>query len=512
MSPAASNQYVEVANKGMITLCVMLATIMEVIDLTIANVALPHIQGALNASQDQITWIVTSYVVSSGIAMPVAGFLAGRYGAKNLLLYCVLGFTIASLLCAVSASLTEMVIFRLMQGVFGAALVPISQSVLLNINPPHKHGQAMATWGIGIMVAPILGPMLGGYITDHFDWRWIFFINLPVGIVAFIGILTFLTSDKKQLHNHQFDIRGFVIFTILISSLQLMLDRGQQKNWFDSSEIKFYVISATLSLGLFLFYSFGKKDSFIPLRFFLDRNFTVSTLLMFCVGVILFSSITLSPLFLQNLIGYPVFDAGLLTAPRGVGTLFSMFIVGKLIGKIDSRILVGFGLLMAGVSSYMMSFFNLDVTEFLISVSGLIQGFGLGFVFVPLSATAFLTLPDIDRPQASAIFSLVRTIGGAVGISLIIFLLGYWTRLNHAILSEQIIDGAKNVIAYRFYISDFDIAAQNQLLERQVSIQANLIGYLNSFKLTAILSFCAIPLVLLLKTPKNDGKIEITIH
>lgn len=512
----ATAQYQEVANKAMITLCVMLATIMEVIDLTIANVALPHIQGALSASQDQITWVVTSYVVSAGIAMPVAGFLAGKYGAKKVLIYCISGFTIASLLCGTSTSLMQMVVFRLMQGIFGAGLVPISQSVLLSINPPAKHGQAMATWGIGIMVAPILGPMLGGYITDNFDWRWIFFINMPVGIIALIGIITFLSKTQKDMHNNKFDLGGFVIFTILISTMQLMLDRGEQQDWFESKEITFYAITATLSLLFFLIYSSGKKDSFIPIRFFLDRNFAVSTMLIFCVGVVLFSSITILPLFLQSLIGYPVFDSGLLTAPRGIGTLFSMFIVGKLVGKVDSRFLVGFGFTMAGLSGYMMSFFNLDVTNYLISVSGIIQGFGLGFVFVPLSATAFSTLAGVDRPQAAAIFSLVRTIGGAVGVSLVIFLLGYWTKMNHALLSESIVDGAKNVVDYRYYLNDFDNATQNQLLDQQVSTQASLIGYLNSFRMTSFLSFCALPLVLLLKKPNKsagkDGNAEMAMH
>ncbi len=402
-----------VIRRELITVSIMLATVMQALDTTIANVALPHIQGSLSAAADQITWVLTSYIVAAAIATPLSGWLADRYGRKRVFLISVAGFTVASALCGMADSLGEIVLFRLAQGLCGAALVPLSQAVLLDINPVEKHGSAMAVWGMGIMVGPILGPALGGWLTDNFSWRWVFYINLPVGILAFLGIATFVHEHRRADHS-PFDLFGFATLSLWVGALQMLLDRGELKGWFGSPEIWAEAILTGLGLYLFVVHTATARSiTFLNPALLKDRNFVAGTIFIFFVGAILYATLALLPPMLEELFGYPVTLTGLVTAPRGIGTMVAMVLVGKLIGKVDVRLILLFGLALAAVSLWQMAHFSLLMGMQPVIVSGLIQGFGLGFLFVPLSTVSFATLARHLRTEGTAIFSLMRNIGGA---------------------------------------------------------------------------------------------------
>jgi DHA2 family multidrug resistance protein len=315
----------------MITASIMLATIMQGVDNTIANVALPHIQGSLSAAQDQIAWVLTSYIVAVAIMTPLTGWLAGRLGIKYVFLFSVAGFTLASALCGSATSLSQLVFYRLLQGACGAGLVPLSQSVLMQINPPERHGQAIAIWGIGVMLGPIFGPMLGGWLTQDYSWRWIFYINLPVGVITSLGILVFI-RETRHTHREAFDFFGFVTLSIAVGALQMLLDRGELKDWFNSTEIWAEAAISGVAFYLFIVHTATASDrSFINLDLLKSPNFMAGTVLMFFVGGILSGTLALLPTMLQSLMNYPVFTTGLVTAPRGIGTMVAMFLVGRMI-------------------------------------------------------------------------------------------------------------------------------------------------------------------------------------
>src|SRR3954447_15298409 len=423
-------------HRGIITVCVMLATIMQALDTTIANVALPYMQGNLSATQDQINWVLTSYIVASAIAIPVTGFLAARFGRRRLFLASVAGFTGASVLCGMASSIEQMVLFRLLQGVFGAPLVPMSQSVLLDSYPKEKHGSAMALWGVGVMVGPILGPTLGGWLTESYNWRFVFYVNLPVGILTFLGLSTFLSESK--ITKLPFDWFGFATLSLFIGALQMMLDRGEQLDWFSSAEIVLEAALAGLSLYLFLVHTVTTERPFIDPKMFKDRNFSLGLIFIFMVGTILLATLALLTPYLQNLMGYPVITAGLVLAPRGIGTMIAMVIVGRVINRVDPRGLVIFGLLLTALALYEMAGFTPDVSQGTLIRTGVVQGLGLGFIFVPLSTITFATLTPEFRTQGTALFSLVRNLGSSIGISLVIFLLGRNTQIVHAELSAHV--------------------------------------------------------------------------
>ena len=414
----------------------MLATIMQAIDTTIANVALPYMQGTLSATMDQANWVLTSYIVAAAIMTPPTGWLAARFGRKRLFLVQVAGFTVASILCGLAQSLSEMVLFRLLQGVCGAALVPLSQAVLLDTWPREKHGSAMALWGVGVMVGPILGPTLGGWLTESYSWRWVFYVNLPVGILTFLGLMTFLSESKRR--EIPFDWFGFITLSLAIGALQLMLDRGEQLNWFGSAEIIAEATVAGLSFYLFLTHIFTTDRPFVNPRIFLDRNFSAGLVFIFLIGIILLATLALLTPYLQNLMGYPVLAAGMVLAPRGVGTMLMMFVAGRLIGRLDSRLIIGAGLLVTAASLHAMSNFTPDVSQWVIVRTGFLQGVGFGLIFVPLSTVTFATLPPEWRTDATGLFSLMRNLGSSIGISIVVSLLSSNTQVNHASIALQV--------------------------------------------------------------------------
>lgn len=488
-------------NRLLLTFFIMTAAIMQTIDSTIANVALPRMQGSLSATQDQIAWVLTSYIVAAAIMTPLTGWLAGRFGRKNVFLISVAGFTVTSALCGIATNLSEIVIFRLIQGISGAALIPLSQAILFDINPPEKHGKAMALWGIGVTMGPILGPVLGGWLTEYYNWRWVFYINVPIGIVTFLGLLFVMPDTNKS--TGRFDFIGFATLSFSIGALQLMLDRGETKDWFGSAEIITYACVMCVAFYLFLIHTLTYARPFLSTALFVDRNFVTSCIFIFIVGVVLFATLALLPPMLQNQMNYPVFTTGLVTAPRGIGTFLSMIIVGKMIGRIDTRLIIALGLGLTALSLWQMTHFNLLMNENLVIISGLIQGLGIGFAFVPLSTLAFATLPIALRNEGTAFFNLMRNIGASIGISVVVSVLIENTQVFHANLVENITPYNLSSLSYAANNIDPTTQVGLQILNREITNQATMIAYINDFKLMMIFTIISIPLLILLRVPKN---------
>jgi DHA2 family multidrug resistance protein len=484
-----------VPHRGMITISIMLATIMQTLDSTIANVALPHMQGSFSAASDQITWVLTSYIVAAAIATPSTGWLAARFGRKNLFLLAVLGFTITSALCGLSESLFQIVAARLLQGIFGAALVPLSQATLLDINPPGRAGPAMAVWGMGVMIGPIIGPTLGGWLTEDYNWRWVFYINLPIGAVAFFGILTFMRETTKTFEA-RFDFFGFATLSLAIGMLQLFLDRGEQKDWFGSTEICIEATGSFLAAAFFVAHTATSgRDSFFDTRILRDRNYFTGFLVIFVTGLVLYATRALLPPMLQNLMDYPVVATGLVLAPSGAGTMAAMLVAGRMVRRIDIRLLMSVGFVLTIFSLWQMSHYTLILSESDIVWPGIIQGIGLGFIFVPLSTVTFSTLKADLRPAGTSMFSLSRNIGASIGISIVETLLTRNTEVAHATLAEHIsiynplATGAANLS------SPLSLAT----LEAEVTRQAAMIAYVDDFRFMMLLTLATMPLILLIK-------------
>lgn len=497
-----------VANRGMITLCVSIATLMQALDTTIANVALPHIQGTVSASPDQIAWVLTSYITAAAIMTPPTGYLAGRFGLKRLFLVAVAGFTVASMLCGIAESLTQIVLFRILQGAFGAALVPLSQSVLISIYPSERQGSAMALFGLGVMAGPILGPVLGGWLTENYSWRYVFYINLPIGVLCFLGLSMFLPETPRHA-NQRLDWFGFATLSVAVGMLQIMLDRGEQKDWFGSGEIWIEAIVAASAFYLFLIHTFTSDQPFLRPALFRDRNFAAGSLFIAIVGLTYYASLALQPPYLQDLMNYPVVTSGLVMGPRGIGTMAAMLVVGRLTGRIDTRLLLFIGLSLTAWAFYDMTGWTPDVSQGEIVWVGVIQGAGLGFLFPPLSAVALATLPQDWRTEGAGIYNLARNIGSSVGISIVNALLVTNTQINHA-------DVAAHVTATNRAFQDPAIAqfwnpltaAGRAALDSVVTTQAQIIAYIDDYKLLMLATLAVMPLLIVFKKPPAGGRKE----
>src|SRR6266446_6303831 len=486
-------------NRPAVTLCVILAVIMQALDTTIANVALPYMQGSVSASADQINWVLTSYIVAAAIMTPPSGFLANRFGRKRILMVAVVGFVVASVLCGLAQSLVQIVAFRLLQGFFGAALVPLGQSVLLDIYTVEERGSAMAVFGVSVMVGPVLGPVIGGWLTDHYSWRWVFYINVPLGVLAFGGISVFLRETKTSAAA-KLDWLGFGSLSIAIAAMQVFLDRGAQLDWFSSFEILIEAVVCASALYIFLVHTFTAKNSFVNPRLFLDRNFSVGVLFIFIVGITYLASLALLTPYLQTLMGYPVVTAGIVMGPRGLGTMLCMFLVGRLIGRIDIRLLLMTGLLLTAWAMYDMTGWNPNVSQRTIAVTGFIQGAGLGFLFVPLTTVTFATLAPEQRADGTGLYNLSRNVGSSVGISVVSYLLTRNNQINHATIASHVtaFNHAFDNSIVRHALSPWT-ASGRAALDQVIQTQASIISYIDDFKLMMILSLAAIPLVLLLR-------------
>ena len=498
-----------VPNRALITVCAMIATLMQALDSTIANVALPYMQGSLSATSDQITWVLTSYIVAAAIFTAPVGWLSARFGRKQLFIVCLVGFTAASMLCGVAQSLEQMVLFRLLQGVFGAALVPLSQATMLDIYPPEQRGSAMAMWGIGVMVGPILGPTLGGYLTELYNWRWVFYVNLPFGVLATAGLILFLPRAETKV-GLRFDFLGFGVLALGLAAFQLMLDRGQDQDWFGSREIVVEAVLAGLGIYLFVVHLLTAERPFISPRLFRDRNLSASLAVMFAVGMILLASSALLAPWLQTLAGYPVETAGLVMAPRGFGTMAAMMVSGRLATKVDPRGLMALGIGLLTWSLWRMTGWTPDVDRWTVIWVIVVQGAGLGFVFIPLQVIAFATLPAELRTDGTSLLSLLRNMGSAVGVSLCSALLARNVQVNHAELAAGItpfnpaLHGAGAVA----HMMSPGTARGAAMLDGMINQQAAVIAYLDDFKAMMVVSAPTVLLLLLMRRPAVAAKAD----
>ncbi len=504
---SAAAQPAREVNRGLVTISVMLATLIQALDTTIANVALPEMQGSLSATLDQVSWVLTSYIVAAAIMTPLAGYLASRFGRKRVFLLCVAGFTITSMLCGAATSLPEIVLFRFLQGICGAGLVPLSQSALLDTYPREQHGQAMAMWGVGVMVGPIIGPTLGGWLTDAYSWRWVFYINLPIGILAFLGLLFFVPEGTRD-KDRPFDLFGFVLLSIAIATMQLMLDRGQSQDWFSSNEVVIELVAAGLFLYLFLVHMFTADHPFVDPNMFRDRNFAVGQLFIFVVGVVLLATMALLPPFLQDLLNYPVLAAGWVMMPRGLGTMIAMFTVGKMVGKVNPRLLILSGLGLTSFSLWQMSQYDMNVGAWPIIWSAMLQGAGFGFIFVPLSTLTFVTLSPKYRNEGSSMYSLLRNLGSSIGVSIVVARLAQMTQVNHATIAEQLSpfrDALNPSTLPQAW--NWTTQAGAMVLNGEVTRQAMTIAYIDDYRFLMYVLLAAAPLVLLLRPPRKAAPI-----
>ena len=502
------------ARRALLTICTMTATIMQALDTTIANVALPYMQGSLSASADQISWVLTSYIVAAAVMTAPVGWLADRFGRKKLFLFCVGGFTVASLLCALAQNIEQIVAFRLMQGMCGAALVPLSQSVMLDAYPIEQRGQAMGIWGVGVMLGPIMGPTLGGWLTENYSWHWVFLVNLPVGAITVLGLLVFMDETKRHEHL-TFDWFGFIALAAGIGGMQLMLDRGEQLGWFGSPEVIAELIISIVGFYYFFAHSLTTPEPFVRFAIFRDRNFLMGCFFMVVMGLMLFSSMALSAPFIQNVLNYPIESAGWVLASRGVGTLFGMLIIGRLLRMVEARYLILIGLTLTAITMYQMTGFTADTTGRTIVMIGLVQGFGMGFVFIPLSTVAFLTLAPRYRTDGTSMLTLVRNVASSAGISVVIANLTSMTTSFHSQLAEHI-SPFNDALQYPDVSRWMDLATDQgrAIADQMVTLQAVIMAYSNDFMLLAAVCVLSIPFVFAIGSTASlrGGRVSVREH
>ena len=401
---------------------------MVILDMTVVNVALPHMMGALGATPDQITWVITSYIVAEAVVIPTSGFLAARFGRKPVVIVSVIGFVIASMLCGQATTLAQMVCFRLLQGAFGASVIPLSQAVMVDTFAAADRGKAMAIWGIGILLGPIMGPTIGGFITDHLDWRWVFYINLPIGIINLLLLAAFLKQTPRSRASA--DWTGALLLALGVGALQMLLDRGNIEDWLQSNFIVGLAVVSLVCSVAFVVRSIRNPNAILKIDLLKDRNLATATFMIMAFGVGMLSTIALQPLFLEHMLGYPAATAGLLMAPRGIAVAVGMSLVATLITRIEPRWLVLTGLTLATAGSYAMTWYNLDIGLAWIIGPGIVQGVGMGMIFVPLSTLAYQTLPRDASDQAASIFNLARTVGGSVGVAIAVTVLTRTSQAN----------------------------------------------------------------------------------
>ncbi|WP_293854082.1 DHA2 family efflux MFS transporter permease subunit [uncultured Alsobacter sp.] len=478
------------------TAAVMLAALMQALDSTIANVALPYMQGSLSATSEQANWVLTSYIVAAAIMTPTTGILENRLGRRRLFMGAVVGFVVASMLCGAATSLDQMILFRLLQGIFGAPLVPLAQAVLLDSTSAEQRGSAMAIFGLGVMLGPIIGPSLGGWLTESYGWRWVFYVNVPIGALTVLLLWLFLAEPPRQ-GVQRFDIFGFAMLSLGVGALQMFLDRGEQLDWFSSTEIIVEVTLCVLAFYLFVVHITTRREAFLDVRLFSDRNFVIGQVLIFAIGAILLATLALITPFLERLMNFPVLEAGLVLAPRGMGTMVAMVLVGRLLGRMDGRWLIATGLLLTAFALYEMSLFTADVSRATIIRTGVTQGFGLGFVFVPLSTLTFATLRPELRTQGTSLFSLTRNIGSSIGIAFTTFLLTRLTTTMHAEIAATVTPFSRAVRAEdQFHLAT---PAGRAALDQLVTLQAATIAYDDNFRLMMIGCLVVLPLLLLMR-------------
>jgi DHA2 family multidrug resistance protein len=498
------------SNPWLIAASVMLATFMEVLDNTVANVSLPHIAGTLSATPEEATWVLSSYLVANAIVLPMTAWLSSRFGRKRFLMVCIVLFTLASAVCGAATSLGMLVLARIIQGAGGGALQPIAQAVLMESFPPAKRGVAMATFAMGVIVAPILGPTLGGWITDTYTWRWVFYINLPVGALAILMTHTFIEDPPyiRSGRSQRVDYLGFALMVACLGTLQLMLDRGQDVDWFAAPWVRWCAGISAVALVAFIFRELGTDAPIVNLRILANRNFATGTVLMTILGIVLYGTTAMLPLFLQTLLGYSAVESGLAVSPRGLGALTASLIVGRLVGRIDSRLLMAAGFGVAATSAYTYSRMNLDIAQRDIAWTSVMNGFAGPLMFVPITTTAMGTLSRAQMGQGTGIFNLMRNLGGSIGIATVTTLLRRGAQAHQARLVDRLnpyepayqqwLGDARARLAPRIGAPAAGPGALG-LLYRQLVRQATLLSFLDTFRLLAGLALLCLPLVVLFR-------------
>jgi MFS transporter, DHA2 family, multidrug resistance protein len=489
--------------RRLLTGCAMTAVLMQIIDSTISMTALPYMQGSLSATMDQITWVLSSYIIVSAIMTAPVGWVANRFGRKNLFVFSMIGFTATSVLCGMAQTLEQMVAFRIIQGTFGAALAPLAQATMLDIYPFEQRAQAMAIFGLGIMVGPIMGPTLGGYLTDWFHWRWVFYVNVPFGILATFGLLFFMPRSPVR-PELKFDFIGFGVLALAIGAFQLMLDRGQSEDWFTSAEIVVCAVLAALGFYLFLVHMFTSDRPLIPRGVFRDRNFVAAMTMMFCTGSIMMASSALLSPFLQKLSGYPPSEAGLLLAPRGMGTMVAMVLAARLGGRyVDQRKLMAFGLIGLGLTLHSMTGWTPEMPSSLITTTLVIQGFCMGFIFNPMTVVAFATLPPQFRADAAALQNLARNSGAAIGIAVTSFMLTRNTQTAHADMAANITPFPRLTpmgdLAHR--LLDPGTTRGAGLLDAMITREAQIVAFANDYQILSVMVLPPLLVLFIMRRP-----------
>lgn len=501
----------ETRNYPLMIVGVMAASLLQILDTTIANVALPHMQSSLGATVDTITWVLTSYIIASAVALPITGWLADRIGARRLFILSVAGFITASMLCGIAQNLEEMVIFRALQGVAGAFIAPLSQSFMLDATRPSRHPQIMAIWGMGIMIGPILGPILGGWLTETANWRWVFYVNLPVGVLSLAALIAFLPHRPQRAR--RFDVTGFVLLALALAAFQLLLDRGAQEDWLASTEIWVYLLVTLSATWMVVIHFITARAPMFERSLFADRNFAIALGFMIVIGIVMFAVMALLPPMLQNLFGYGVIDTGIVLMPRGVGILVSMQVSGWLMRRgFDARPVVASGFLVCALSLWQMAHWSLDVDEMHVIVSGLLQGLGMGLVFIPLQVSAFATLSPALRTDGSSLLNLFRSLGASAGISWMTVLLARNIQTSHADLGSHVTAATGSIVDFstidRFQALG-DVAVS--LIDAEVNRQAAMIAYVDDFWLMMWITLAAAPLtVLMRKNARPAGPIALS--
>jgi MFS transporter, DHA2 family, multidrug resistance protein len=503
-------------NPWLIAISVMFSTFMEVLDTTVVNVSLPHIAGSLSASIDEATWALTSYLVANAIILPMTGWLASVFGRKRLLMASVVGFTVASFLCGLAPTLGSLIVFRIIQGATGGALQPLSQAVLLEAFPPHERGKAMGFWGLGIVTAPILGPVLGGWLTDSYSWRWVFYINIPVGIASIVMTKLFIFDPaylKREVQ--KVDYWGIGMLTVGIGALQIVLDKGQQEDWFASSFITMMAIISAVTLVTLVVHELRTEHPIVDLRVFKERSYAVGVFLMTVVGFVLYGSLVLLPIMLQTLLGYPSLQAGIAMAPRGIGSFFMMPAVGIMTGKFDARKLLTIGLMVGGGTLLWLSKLNLQAGYWDFFWPQLLQGAGLSLLFVPLTTVAMDSIPRERMGNATSLFNLMRNIGGSIGIAVTGTMVARSQQATTAVLGSNvnIYDPASQSIFAQmqaaFMAAGADaVTATNRAyaaLFGMVQRQASIVSFVDLFQILGFVFFAMVPLVLLMKRPRSGA-------
>ena len=505
-------------NPWIIAITVMFGTFMEVLDTTVVNVSLPHIAGSMSASVDEATWVLTSYLVANAIILPITGWLSARFGRKNLLMTSVVGFTVSSFLCGLAPTLPLLIIFRVLQGASGGCLQPLSQAVLLEAFPPDQRGKAMGFWGLGIVVAPVMGPVLGGWLTDNYSWRWVFYINIPVGIACLIMTKLFI-FDPPYLKREKggVDYWGIGMLAVWIGGLQVVLDKGQQEDWMQSSFIRAFAAVTVIALIGFLAREFITRKPVVNLRAFKDRTFSAGVFLMTIVGFVLYGSLVLLPLWLQTLLGYPSLQAGIALAPRGMGSMIGMPLIGGLLGKFDARKVLAAGLALGAFTLFKFSRLSLDAGYWDLFFPQFIQGFALAMLFVPLTTITMSQVSQQAMGNATSLFNLMRNIGGSIGIAMV-------TTLDARFAQKYINQLGAHVTPYdpsaaalldglRSNASGSGPVAANQsaigtvfgMVQRQAAMSA----FIQLFMLLALIFLAMIPLILIMKRPSKGAKAEM---